>query len=154
MNASRHVTNEQEKYHNATSEVTTDDGPDILSTHTESCCNVTLLPELNQIIEAMNDDQPSRAEFETLPDPVQNTACSNNVEGDKVKGSCSSTSGKQTMGDADTFSSTLAQSVKYCQQFEEKYDKLCNATADSHTQSSDAEEEEDEEHGTISCDVC
>ena len=100
MDTSTNVTNEQEQYDNATSDVATHDGPDTLSTHTESSCTVTLKLESNHILQAMHDDQPSRTDFKTLPDPVQNTACSNNVERDKVKDSCRSTSSKETMNDA------------------------------------------------------
>ena len=64
----------------ATSDVATH-GPDILSTHTESSCTVILQPESTHILQNMNDDQLHKTDFETLPDPVQNIACSNNSEG-------------------------------------------------------------------------
>ena len=113
MDTSRNVTNEQELYDNAASDGATHDCPDILSTYIESSCTVTLQPESTEILQAMNDDQLCRTAFETLPDPVENTACSNNLEVDNVNYTCSSTSAKQTM-DAHTFSSTLVQSVQNC----------------------------------------
>ena len=91
MDTSTYVTNEQEQYDNATSHVVTHGCPSILSNHTETSYTVTLQHESTQISEAINDDQPSRIDFEAPRDLVQNTACSNNIEWDKVKDSCSST---------------------------------------------------------------
>ena len=45
MDTSTNVTNEQEQYDNATSEVAIHDDPDTLSTHTQSSCTVTLKSE-------------------------------------------------------------------------------------------------------------